>query len=65
MDDNIDHPIAKATAVSVSFAVLHWPVWFDWLTDFGKFCAAITAIAIFAELVWKKLIHPLIRRLRS
>jgi hypothetical protein len=60
--DHIEHPLLKALAALWAFAVLHWPSVFAFLTGFGRFCAALTAIAIFCEWAWKKVIRPRIRR---
>lgn len=53
MDTSIHHPLLKGAAAIGSFFAI------DWLTTAGQVCAAITAIVIFSELVWKKVIKPL------
>jgi len=53
--DDIHHPILKAFVASGAFVSL---TWIDWITTVGKVAAALTAIAIFAELLWKKVVRP-------
>ncbi len=60
--DEINHPIVKATTAAAAFVSL---TWIDWLTTAGKIAAAFTALAIFGELVWKKVAHPLWRFFRG
>jgi hypothetical protein len=56
--DEINHPILKAGVASTAWISL---TWIDWLTDAGKVAAALTAIVIFSELLWKKVIRPIWR----
>ncbi len=60
--DDISHPVIKAATAAGAFVSL---TWIDWLTTAGKIAAALTAIAIFAEWLWKRVIHPVIRELRE
>ena len=59
MDTQISHPIVKGAIALGSFVAI------DWLTTAGQICAALTAIALFSELVWKKVVKPLIIYLRE
>lgn len=53
--DEINHPIVKASTALAAFVSI---AWIDWITTAGKLAAALTALAIFGEWLWKKVIHP-------
>lgn len=61
MSEHIDHPVFKGAASLFSFAALY----FDWFTLAGKLCAAATAIYLFGELMWKRVLHPLYRHWKN
>lgn len=56
--NEIHHPVVKALVASGAFVSL---TWVDLLTTAGKVAAALTAIAIFAEWLWKKAFRPFAR----
>lgn len=58
--DDIAHPVIKASTALTAFVGL---TWIDWITTTGKVAAALTAIAIFAEWLWKKVARPFARRM--
>ena len=60
--DDINHPLIKAVTAAGAFVSL---TWIDLLTTAGKIAAALTAIAIFAEWLWKRVIHPVIVEIRA
>lgn len=58
--DEIHHPIVKALVASGAYVSI---AWLDVLTTAGKVCAALTAIAIFTEWLWKRIVKPAALRL--
>lgn len=60
--DEIQYPFIKASTALGAYLSL---AWIDWLTEAGKVAAALTALAIFAELVWKKVLKPFIHWMKD
>lgn len=56
MHDQINHLYLKAGSALTAVAVM------DWLTAAGKVCAALYAIAVFGEWVWKRLVKPRLKK---
>ena len=53
--DEIHHPITKVILTAGAYVSI---AWLDILTTAGKVCAALTAIAIFSEWAWKRVLKP-------
>lgn len=53
--DDIHHPVAKLIAGLTTVATI------DLLTTAGKVCGALVSIWLLGELLWKRVIRPMLR----